>query len=101
MWSKLRDWSNRKQVRQQRLPTVSSRTWTRRIQMLVSPDSDQVKLKLEDGNVYREVLVPEGLVDVIWDRFKAGQSIDDALSIFYSQVPASQQSRKARQEGSA
>ncbi len=72
---------------------ATGRSWTRRIQWLVWDGS--VKLKLEDGKDYREVLTDKLSGNIIWKRFREGQSIDDCVSILGNVVPASLQSKKA------
>jgi hypothetical protein len=78
-------------------PTINGRTWTRRIQWLdgYGPNSGLIKLKLEDGQLYKEVLATEKDADTIWQRFNDGQPIDDCLSILGRAVPQSLKSRKA------
>ena len=76
----------------------NGRTWTRRIQWL-EDSMLPVKLKLEDGHMYKEVLCSRIDAEIIYDRFREGQSIDDCISILGNKVPASLQSiRASRQE---
>jgi hypothetical protein len=93
---KLKMWRNSPEVQEKRLPTINDRTWTRRIQWLEdSPTSDVVKLKMEDGEVYKEVGVSRFQADGVWHRFKDGQSIEDCLSFFAVRTPSP--SRRAEQ----
>lgn len=94
-----KSWSNRTETKAERLPTVNGRTWTRRIQWLEAADETGVKLKLEDGIEYKEVILPLLDADKVYNRFCEGQSIADALSILTRPVPKDLQSRRAsRQE---
>lgn len=92
-FSLLKSWDNRK--RPVRLDPKTGRSWTRRIQWLEDAE-DRVKLKLEDGEAYREVIAVGGMAQTIWDRFKSGQSIDDAVSILANPVPKFLRSRKVK-----
>lgn len=91
-----RSFDNRRDVRNMRLPTIKGRTWTRRIQRL--EDDGIIKLKMEDGEVYKEVLAGATDVETIYKRFMQGQSIDDCISILGSKVPESLQSRRAKND---
>lgn len=91
-FSMKRSWDNR--GRPVRLDPKTGRSWTRRIRWLEDAE-DRVKLKLEDGDQYREVLAVGGFAETIFQRFKAGQSIDDAVSILGGEPPAALQSRRA------
>ncbi len=71
------------------------RSWDRRIRWL--EDGDLVKLKMEDGEDYSEVLSNNSLdPQTIWNRFKAGQSILDCVSILAVTPPKALRSKKAR-----
>ncbi len=95
-FSMLKEWDNR--GRPVRINPETGKSWTRRIRWLVS-DSGTVKLKLEDGTVYKEILSAwESAAQTIWERFKAGQSIDDSISILGNDVPKHQKSRKASED---
>lgn len=72
---------------------VNGKTWTRRIQWLEG--DGLIKLKLQDGDTYKEVLVSQVDADKVWQRFEDGQTIDDCCSILTQPVPQSMQSRKA------
>lgn len=85
MFSEVKMWRNKSKG-------INNRTWTRRIRWL--EDNEHVKLKLEDGEVYREVLTDRIAAQTIWTRFKEGQSIDDAVSILGNVVPKSLRSKK-------
>lgn len=74
--------------------TFNNRTWHRRIQWL-EDSTDQVKLKFDVDENYFEVLVPGAFAQQVWDRFKAGQSVDDSVSIFGKPVPIHKRSRRA------
>lgn len=95
---------NRAEVRENRAlrdQCFNKRTWTRRIQWLEGNDVLMIKLKLEDGHVYKEVLCNEKDAEIIYERFREGQSIDDCISILASKVPQALQSiRASRQEQS-
>jgi hypothetical protein len=88
-FSKLKTWDNR--TSGSLLP--NGKTWTRRITWLVG--ETLVKLKLEDGDAYREVLVDETSAKIVWQRFRDGQPINDAVSILGAEVPESLKSRRA------
>ena len=90
-----KEWSNRTETKTKRLPTIKGRTWTRRIRWLEAADESGVKLKLEDGIEYKEVLVSRLDADKVYARFIEGQSINDALSILARPVPKSMQSKRA------
>lgn len=92
MFGLLKSWDNRKVVK--RTDCIKGRTWTRRIRWFYNQD-DVIKLKLEDGTQYKEVLVMSSMVDVVWNRFKEGQSIDDCVSLLGQYVPQHMASRKA------
>lgn len=80
MFVKLKTSDNREARRiNGRLNFENGKSWTRRIQWL--EDDDKVKLKLEDGAEYKEVICSEINANTIWSRFKEGQSIEDAVSI--------------------
>lgn len=81
MWKKVRSWDNRKETKAKRLPTINGRIWTRRIAWY-EDETTYVKLKLEDGEEYREVCVVSSLADILWSRFRDGASLDDCCSIF-------------------
>lgn len=90
-FSLVKSWDNRgKPVV---IDAITRRSWTRRIQWL-SDNGGNIKLKLEDGLDYREVMANGGFAQTIWDRFKDGQSIKDSISILYSEVPKHLKSRK-------
>ncbi len=95
-WGKVMTTDNRREVKEKRLTQqcANGRTWTRRCTWLESNDSDHVKLKFEWDDQYREVLVPPGFIELVWDRWKAGGSVDDCLSIFAKPVPRDMQSRR-------
>lgn len=94
MFSLVKSFDNRKETKVKRLPTINDRTWTRRIQWL--EDDGLIKLKLEDGDRYKEILVSEKDANTIWARFKHEYTnIDDCISIFGGVVPTSMQSRRA------
>lgn len=92
-FSVVKSWDDRRTC--DRKSCIKGRTWVRRIQWLEDCE-DRVKLKLEDGDTYREVIAVGGMAQTIWDRFKAGQSIDDAISILGNAVPKFLRSRKAK-----
>lgn len=92
MFSFKMSWDNR--TRPVRLDAKTGRSWTRRLHWLEDAEG-RVKLKLWDGAAYREVLADEPSARTIWDRFKAGQSIDDAVSILGREPPQFLKSRKA------
>lgn len=84
-------WDNRgKPVR---LDPKTGRSWTRRIRWLKDEDGRN-KLKMEDGEQYKEVLADDVSAQTIWDRFKAGQPIDDAVSILGNTPPKFLRSKK-------
>lgn len=85
-------WDNRGKT--VRIDPKTGRSWTRRIRCL--EDGERIKLKLEDREVYKEVLVDKISSETIYKRFKEGQSIDDCLSILANPVPTSLQSRRAQ-----
>jgi hypothetical protein len=87
-----KQWDNRKHP--VRLDPKTGRSWTRRIQWLEDAE-DRVKLKLQDGESYREVIAVGGMAQTIWDRFKTGQSIDDSVSILGNDPPKFLRSRKS------
>lgn len=95
-WSRvLRTWHD-----EVRFPTPTeadrwaSRTWTRRIRW--SEDGQgNVKLKFEEGEAYREVCIPEAFAQTVWDRFKSGQTSQEAVSIFAGELTGP--SRKVKQ----
>lgn len=93
-FSLLKSWDNRR-GNPKLADRIAGRTWTRRIQWL---KGDLIKLKLEiislTENQYRELLATEADAQIIWDRFKSGQSIDDSVSILGRIVPESLKSRK-------
>lgn len=95
-FSKDRTWDNRISGKL----LIHGKTWTRRITQLSDGDGN-VKLKMEicpivtGANEYKEVLVPSGLTQTVWDRFKTGQSIEDCVSILGKEVPKPMRSRKA------
>jgi hypothetical protein len=96
MFRMIKSWDNRGQC--QRRDCLYGRTWTRRIQWLQGNDAN-VKLKMWDGTTYKEVMViVGGCAQPIWNRFKAGLSIDDCVSILAQPVPKSLQSRQAAQQ---
>ena len=96
MFSKKMSWDNR--TKPVRLDHKTGRSWTRRIQWLEDSEG-RIKLKFEDGDTYKEVLAawPDA-AKTIWERFKAGQSIDDCISILVNFVPKHLQSRKAGEQ---
>jgi hypothetical protein len=55
-----------------------------------------VKLKFDDGERHVEVCVPFAFSQTVWDRFKAGQSIEDACSVFGVDVQPSCKAEKER-----
>jgi hypothetical protein len=59
-------------------------------------DTPAIKLKLEDGERYTEVLIQLAFAQKVWDRFKDGASIEDSLSFFGLPVPKNMRSRKIR-----
>lgn len=81
MYSLVKSWDNREEVRRRRLTTVNGRTWTRRARWLEDTDGRPVKLKLEDGSEYVEVDLLPGLAQTVWDRFKTGIDLHSAVSI--------------------
>jgi hypothetical protein len=91
MFNLIKSWDNRKTC--DRKQCINGRTWTRRIQWL-EDEAGATKLKLEDGAGYKEVLVTCGMGQTIWDRFKAGQSINDSVSILAQPVPPGLSSKK-------
>lgn len=97
-FTKDRAWDNRvkKELRGfGRRVHPGGKTWTRRAQWLTNEHGD-IKLKFIDGEAYREVLVPSTeLAQTIWSRFKAGATIQDAISILGVEVPKSMHSRRA------
>lgn len=88
----IKTWDNRSKP--VRLDPKTGRSWTRRIQWLEDAE-DRIKLKLWDGEAYKEVIAVGGMAQTIWDRFKQGQSIDDCISILANPVPKHMQSKKA------
>lgn len=93
-FSMLKSWNNRRSCK--RADCIYGRTWTRRIRWLESIDH-QIKLKLEEGEYYREVLVPfKDAANTIWLRFKDGQPIDDCISILGVVPPAYLRSKKGK-----
>jgi hypothetical protein len=89
----VKSWDNR--GRPVRLDPTTGRSWTRRIRWLEDSDG-RIKLKLEDGQVYKEVVaVFSDAAQRVWDRFKDGQSIDDCVSILAAAVPRHLASRRA------
>jgi hypothetical protein len=89
-FSLIKSWDNRKTAK--RADCTNGRTWTRRIRWLVG---ERIKLKLEDGVQYQEILTDEASAKIIWDRFKEGQSIEDSVGIFGDRVPTNLKSKKA------
>lgn len=96
MFSTVKSWDNREQRRKAgRLAFTDGKSWTRRIRWLADGDAT-VKLKLEDGDQYREVIaLSVQLADRIWQRFKDGQPINDCVSILAVDAPAALQSKRA------
>jgi hypothetical protein len=90
-FSLLKSWDDRRSCDRKRC--VKGRTWVRRIRWL-GDEEYRVKLKLEDGELYREVIAVGGMAQTIWDRFKQGQSIDDSVSILGNVVPKFLKSKK-------
>jgi hypothetical protein len=78
----------------------SDKTWTSRIQWLEDAGG-HVKLKIEDESqrlsapIYREVIAAKWQAEIVWKRFKEGQTIDDAISILATPVPPGMASRRA------
>ncbi len=96
MFVHTRTWDNRNSRRiNGRLNMTGGRSWSRRIQWLENQEG-QVKLKFEVGDSYREELIPEGFAQIVWDRFKAGQSVEDCISIFALHLPVSMASKRGR-----
>lgn len=97
VFRKIKEWDNRRErAVKGRLVFTNGRSWSRRITWLEDREACQVKIKLEDGACYSEVTTgTEDMAQTIWDRFKAGQSIDDAVSILARPVPPSLASRRA------
>lgn len=89
----VKEWDNRREIKQNRLPTVNRRTWTRRIRQFEG--DGLIKLKLEDQTEYLELLATVIDAHKIWERFKAGESIVDSVSILGRQVPPALQSKRA------
>jgi hypothetical protein len=87
----IKSWNNRKSCN--RKTQVNGKSWSRRIQYL-EDEEGRVKLKLEDGTEYREIIAGGGSANTIWDRFKAGQSIDDSVSILSATPPEFLKSRR-------
>lgn len=56
---------------------------------------NQIKLKFEDGDAYKEVLTDKASAEIIWTRFREWQPIDDCISILGTPVPESLKSRRA------
>lgn len=100
-WSVLKTWDNR--VRKGGVKLLhNGKSWTRRIQWLAGFGSqqDNVKLKFDDGDNYYEVVTSQAMAEIIWSRFKEGQSVEDSVSILAKKPNKSQQSRKmSQQEG--
>jgi len=92
MFSLKKSWDNRGERR----VNGRYRGWTRRIQWLEDGFNNLIKLKLEDGDAYREVVTSWGTAGTVWQRFKDGQSIDDAVSILAADVPAHLASKRAK-----
>ena len=88
MYSMVKSWSNRRETKAKRLKTINGRTWTRRIRWL-EDDTSVIKLKFEDGETYFETGVSVSFAQTVWDRFKEGQSIQDAVSILGVKVKLS------------
>jgi hypothetical protein len=102
MYSVVKSSDNRNDVRNNRelkKQCIGGRTWTRRVQWLESSEEGApVKLKFEimttTEEKYEEVGVPEGFAQTVYDRFKAGQSIEDCVSIFKVHVQPSRKGKK-------
>lgn len=94
MYSLVKSWDNRKETKANRLPTTNKRTWTKRMQWLESADTNVVKLKFDDGETYFETGVQSSMAQTVWDRFKDGQSIEDAVSILGVKVQLSRRAAK-------
>jgi len=98
---KVKEWDNREERRVRgRLVFTNGRSWTRRVQWLEDSDEGPVKIKfweLDTGGLeaYTECGVPQAFARTVWDRFKEGQSAQDALSIFRVGVKPS---RKAQEQ---
>lgn len=88
MFSLVKSWDNRKEAKSKRLSTVNGRSWTRRVQWLEDA-SDLVKLKFCDGEGYLETGVYRPFAQLVWDRFKSGQSAQEAISVFGGKVTLS------------
>lgn len=94
MFSKVKSWDNRTRRNGAVVMLPSGKSWTRLIQWL-EDGAGVVKLKMEDGAIYKEVMVNQTCASTVWHRFKDGQSIDDSLSALWTKVPESLQSKKA------
>lgn len=100
MFSKVKDWDNRNEQRRkgQLVFTDKGRSWTRRIQWLENQEGN-VKLKLEDNvQGYKEVIVSEKDAQTIYERFRAGQSIQDSISILGTDPPQHLKSKRASEQ---
>lgn len=97
MFSLLKSWDNRRSC--DRKLCIKGRTWTRRIRWLEDSDGP-VKLKLEDGSSFREVLTSDGLVEIIWTRFRNSDTIEEAIGLFGHLVPNHMKSKKGAENES-
>ena len=91
-FSTIMQWDNRgKKVV---IDPVTKRSWTRRI-IRLQDENGTIKLKLEEKDKYKEVLVDAYGAKTIWERFKQGQCIDDCVSILGNPVPKAMKSKRA------
>lgn len=89
MFGKIKTWDNRRELKRRTTPL-----WSRRITWL--EDGTLVKLKLETDGPYREVVADSRSAQIVWDRFKQGQSVDDCISILAAPVPTGLASKKSK-----
>jgi hypothetical protein len=96
MWKLIKSHDNRRLVRarNERLKCINGRTWTRRCQWLELSDTSDIKLKFEWDNHYHEVLVPRAFAQEVWERWQMGHTLEDACSIFTSNIPKTLRSRR-------
>lgn len=98
MWVKIKEWTNFGTVKREKLKTINGRTWTRRIQWLEN-EGNSVKLKLEENEIYKEILISQAFAQIVWERFKGNSPIDECISIFAnSYFPKSEKSLKLTQQ---
>lgn len=93
-FSVIKTWDDRKTAN--RRECIKGRTWFRRVQWL--EDGTHVKLKLEVGTDYKEVIADCGMANTVWQRFKEGQSIADSVSILAIPVPPCLASRRVHMD---